>query len=94
MLKMMCSHPPCMNIDVKIVRNAGGCVDVLDRHVLAALLHRAILVASPRKPASPVRDGHELSWRLLVIPTCEVALLARMGDPVRNRPVLDDRLRS
>ena len=26
MLKMMCSQPPCMNIEVKIVRKAGGCV--------------------------------------------------------------------
>ena len=34
MLKMMCSQPPCMNIDVKIVRNAGGC----DRH---RCLHRS-----------------------------------------------------
>ena len=24
MLKAMCNQPPCMNIDVKIVRNAGG----------------------------------------------------------------------
>ena len=25
MLKMMCSQPPCMNIEVMIVRKAGGC---------------------------------------------------------------------
>ena len=25
MLPAMCSHPPCMNIEVRIVRKAGGC---------------------------------------------------------------------
>ena len=87
MLKMMCSQPPCMNIEVKIVRNQGGWSSCSTGARLPAP-PRPGSPASPRRRPLPTRSRR---WR--PGPRREVALLARVGDPVGDRAVLDHRLR-
>ena len=63
MLPAMCSHPPCMNIEVKIVRKAGGWLQVLDRD---AALPRP---RGTRRVPSQTSDLRPATWSALALGT-------------------------